>query len=205
MARPPRNFVENRRRLIRAAFEVFSRKGYRVTTMKDIAREAKLTPPAIYHYFRSKDEILLAVVQGHIPTLTYEDLVKALPLHGDPKVVLLDLARLVRDELSAPDSPKFYRLVLSEAISSPGLLAEVAPRLSKEFGSFLIVYLDGQIKAGRLREADFAEMVLAFMKPVFCSAVTERILFPDSPPDESALDVAVRRFLETYAPPEAKE
>ena len=205
MARPAKNFAENRRRLVRAAFEVFSRRGYRAATMKDIAREARLTPTAIYHYFSSKDEILLAVVQGHVPTRTYDDLAKALPLDGDPKAVLLDLARLVRDDLSAPDSPKFYRLVLSEAISTPGLLAEVAPRLSKEFGSFLIAYLDAQIKARRLREAPLPEMVFAFMKPVFCSTVTERILFPDAPPDESAIDVAVRRFLETYAPPEVKE
>ena len=40
-----------------AAKKAFGRFGYKKTTMEDIARELGLTSPAIYKYFRSKEEL----------------------------------------------------------------------------------------------------------------------------------------------------
>jgi AcrR family transcriptional regulator len=44
--------------LSRTGMELFSAKGYQETSMDDIARASRLTKGGIYHYFRSKEEIL---------------------------------------------------------------------------------------------------------------------------------------------------
>lgn len=49
-----------RRQIIDAAYRCFARKGFHQTTMRDIYREADLSPGAIYHYFDSKDAIIQA-------------------------------------------------------------------------------------------------------------------------------------------------
>lgn len=49
-----------------AAADVLHRNGYEATTMKDIAAEVNLTAASLYHHFRSKDMLLLAVLEGGI-------------------------------------------------------------------------------------------------------------------------------------------
>jgi AcrR family transcriptional regulator len=51
---------ERRQEIIDAAFRCFARKGFHSTTMRDIYAEAGLSSGAVYHYFRSKEEIIEA-------------------------------------------------------------------------------------------------------------------------------------------------
>lgn len=54
-------YSEARRvQIIDAAYRCFARNGFHQTTMREIYKEAQLSPGAIYHYFRSKDEIIKA-------------------------------------------------------------------------------------------------------------------------------------------------
>jgi TetR/AcrR family transcriptional regulator, fatty acid metabolism regulator protein len=50
--------VDRRRELLDAAVRVFARKGYRAARVGDIAEEAGVAHGLLYHYFRSKDEVL---------------------------------------------------------------------------------------------------------------------------------------------------
>ncbi|MBW1815596.1 MAG: TetR/AcrR family transcriptional regulator [Deltaproteobacteria bacterium] len=45
------------RQIITAAEKIFSAKGFRGATMEDIAREAELSPGALYTYFNKKDDL----------------------------------------------------------------------------------------------------------------------------------------------------
>jgi AcrR family transcriptional regulator len=51
---------ETRRRALVAALTLFRRKGFDATTMRDIARQAGLSLGAAYHYFPSKDALVMA-------------------------------------------------------------------------------------------------------------------------------------------------
>ena len=50
--------TERRSELLRAAVRVFARKGFRASRVADIAEEAGVAHGLLYHYFRSKDEVL---------------------------------------------------------------------------------------------------------------------------------------------------
>ena len=61
MSRP--DVSEARRpQIIAAAIRVFIRKGYRKATMPEIAAEAGLSVGGVYWYFKSKDEIVAAIL-----------------------------------------------------------------------------------------------------------------------------------------------
>lgn len=64
MARKPADQSVNREEIIRAAADVLRRNGYEATTMKDIAARVNLTAASLYHHFRNKDTLLLAVLEG---------------------------------------------------------------------------------------------------------------------------------------------
>jgi AcrR family transcriptional regulator len=52
---------DKRRQLLDAAVRVFARKGYHASRVGDIAEEAGVAHGLLYHYFRSKDQVLEAV------------------------------------------------------------------------------------------------------------------------------------------------
>jgi TetR/AcrR family transcriptional regulator, fatty acid metabolism regulator protein len=50
--------VDKRRQILDAAVRVFARQGFHATRVSDIADEAGVAYGLVYHYFRSKDEVL---------------------------------------------------------------------------------------------------------------------------------------------------
>jgi AcrR family transcriptional regulator len=77
MARPRKSAEEivdgndgsrTRRQALReAAVDLISRRGYRGTTLRDIASELGVTEPALYYYFSSKEALLFSI---YLETLT---------------------------------------------------------------------------------------------------------------------------------------
>lgn len=58
--------TERRRELVLAAGRLFSKHGYERTTVRELAREVGLQSGSLFHHFRSKEEILVAVMNNGI-------------------------------------------------------------------------------------------------------------------------------------------
>jgi AcrR family transcriptional regulator len=58
MAKAPTAAVDKRRQILDAAVRVFARQGFHSTRVSDIADEAGVAYGLVYHYFKSKDEVL---------------------------------------------------------------------------------------------------------------------------------------------------
>jgi AcrR family transcriptional regulator len=52
-----------REQVLRAAVRVFSERGYRATSMNDLADAVGLSKPALYHYVRSKEDLLVQLYE----------------------------------------------------------------------------------------------------------------------------------------------
>jgi AcrR family transcriptional regulator len=61
-ARAPSD-IAVRNRLLSAATELFSRKGYSATTTREIVAAAGVTKPVLYYYFRNKEGIYLELIR----------------------------------------------------------------------------------------------------------------------------------------------
>jgi TetR/AcrR family fatty acid metabolism transcriptional regulator len=61
LAVKPAAAEEKRRQLLDAAVRVFARKGFHASRVGDIAEEAGVAHGLLYHYFKSKDQVLEAV------------------------------------------------------------------------------------------------------------------------------------------------
>lgn len=56
-----------REQLIRTALRLFSEKGYRGASVRDIARSAGVNEALLYHYFKSKADLFRAVLNQYAP------------------------------------------------------------------------------------------------------------------------------------------
>jgi AcrR family transcriptional regulator len=52
------------RQILDAAATCFGRRGFHVATMQDICAEAGMSPGSVYRYFRSKEELIVALVEA---------------------------------------------------------------------------------------------------------------------------------------------
>ena len=51
-------------RIIDVAVDLFSKRGFKGTSIRDIASAAEISIPNIYHYFGNKEGLLLAIYSG---------------------------------------------------------------------------------------------------------------------------------------------
>lgn len=84
---------ERRDHLVRLAAELFARKGFQATTVREIAEEAGILSGSLYHHFDSKETIVDEVL-----TTFLDDLVgryrAALDQDGDPRTILSEMVRI---------------------------------------------------------------------------------------------------------------
>jgi len=59
---PPDQEMRARRRLIEAAIQIFDRKGYAASSVREIAEAAGVTKPVVYYHFGSKEGLLVAIL-----------------------------------------------------------------------------------------------------------------------------------------------
>lgn len=70
-------------KIVETARGIFSRLGFKKTTMDDIARAVFKAKSSLYHYFKSKDEIFRAVVEKEAQILK-EEIEQALAVEESP-------------------------------------------------------------------------------------------------------------------------
>ena len=55
--------TDTRERILQAAFDVLSREGYENTSIKQIAEQAGVAQGLVHYYFKSKQRLVMAVLQ----------------------------------------------------------------------------------------------------------------------------------------------
>jgi AcrR family transcriptional regulator len=139
-----------RAELVDTALRLFAERGFRGTTIADIAAATGTAHGLVYHYFRSKDELLAAVLERYsfLPQL------RAL-LAVSPDRPAADVLTEVATGFSRllDQRPHLLRLVVTESQTNPVVAAAMA-RISEEGLVVLTEYLRARIAAGELRAHD---------------------------------------------------
>lgn len=113
---------KNTEKILNAALEVFSRHGYRGSTLDQIALAAELSKPNLLYYFPSKEAIHIELLSGLMETWLAP--LEALNKDGDPVEEILDYAR--RKLEMSKDYPRESRLFANEIIQgAPRILSAI--------------------------------------------------------------------------------
>jgi AcrR family transcriptional regulator len=109
---------DRERRILVAARRLFDRSGYAKTSMEDVAERAGLAVGTLYNYFRSKDDLLLAIMQREADRLLRiaEGILANPP--DDVVVAIAAMADLFVESISAEER-MLWRELFAAAISSP--------------------------------------------------------------------------------------
>jgi AcrR family transcriptional regulator len=86
-----------RERLIGAAVELLHQQGIERTTLADIAKAADVPPGNVYYYFKTKDDVIAAVIDAHLQ-MVRQMLASIDARHRSPKGRLKALVRELADQ-----------------------------------------------------------------------------------------------------------
>lgn len=94
---------ETRDRLLKTAFQLFHEQGYHATGVATILREADVNPGSLYHFFASKDELLLHVLEFALGYLGPAVMDPAEAATADPMQRVSVLLAQYRNRMEAQD------------------------------------------------------------------------------------------------------
>ncbi len=133
---PPRSRIQlrNRKRILEAALEVFSRHGYRGSTLDLIADEAGLSKPNILYYFDGKEDIHVTLLNQLMET--WLDPLEAMNADGQP---LEEIMSYVHRKLEmSREFPRESRLFANEILQG-------APRMTPHLETGLKPLFDRKV------------------------------------------------------------
>jgi TetR/AcrR family transcriptional regulator len=145
---------DRRREILEAALRVFSERGFRGATIKEIAREAGIRSSAlIYWYFEDKDDLFRAILTEFLPVVRRVADTAEL-MDRPPEEVLQLIAGIFLDTFDDPTTVRLFRVTLSAAAASPGEIGQALEKAQREVLGFVTTYLQRQVDLGRLRLHD---------------------------------------------------
>jgi len=136
-------------RIINAAVSVFEREGYEGATVNMIADEAKVNAVTLFRNFRSKDNIMQAVVLKNEETV--KDLIDT-SLHGKPETdIRACLAELGHNAIRKLGKElNLLTMVVAEGRRNPKIMNEVSSMINTVIARFE-EYLNKQVAAGKIK------------------------------------------------------
>jgi AcrR family transcriptional regulator len=180
---------DKRRHLLDAAVRVFARKGFHASRVGDIAEEAGVAHGLLYHYFKSKDDVLEAVFHENWSVLLTR--IASVEETDEPAAdQLRHIAAIVlRTWLHVPD---VVRVVIREFGRSPELAARIG-ELAQPIDAIARVIQRG-IDRGEFKEVDprvAATVVYGSIDELLTAWVLDRL-----PAEEDDVAAAEQTLLE---------
>lgn len=142
--------MENEQRILDAALEIFSRHGFRGTTIDQIADEAGMSKPNLLYYFKNKEDIYNVLLSGLLATWLA-------PLHeiqpdGDP---ISEIRSYIRRKLEmARDFPRESRLFANEILQGAPQIGRQLETELKDLVDAKAGIIQGWSKEGRIANVD---------------------------------------------------
>lgn len=152
---------ERRDQIMGAAIKVFAHRGIAGTKMSMIAAEAGISHGLLYHYFKSKEELLTKLVEEAMAGA--EDAISSIyRLPGTPLEKIRAFSMEMLDESGAP-----YFMLIHQVRTSDGVPEKVKElighyNMDRFIEYMLPLFVEGQ-QAGEILPGDPAELISAYL------------------------------------------
>lgn len=189
----------SRREIVAAATRLFAEQGVRATSLATIADEIGVTKAALYHYFSSRQDLVLETVRANIATFEDEVVSGGEDLSGIAALEKEFQRKIDQAERQEGLNLRFFYTVMLEQLDEPEIDTEFS-----EFFDQSRERLRSLVAAGQ-REGTFSADidVDALLTVLFGTVMGVDLLWlrsPDSIDLRAAYDIALEQFLTVIQP-----
>ena len=159
---------ERRSQIVRISAQLFSKKGFKGTTTREISQKVGISEAAIFRYFPTKDDLYMAIIEervGQEEDLSFPE--EAVKRNDDVKVFEA-LADYIMEKNE--DDPAFLRLLLFSILEEHRLSDMFFQTHIKKKVLFLADYIERRVAEGAFRKVSpfivargFLGMIVQYM------------------------------------------
>jgi AcrR family transcriptional regulator len=195
-AKPRMSGGERRAQIVRTAFDLFARDGFRGTTTRELASAVGVSEPVLYQHFANKKELYTAIVQDLCEhgMEQFGDRLEAALREEDERACLQRLGELVLSWYV--DDPRLIRLLLFSALEGHELAEIWYGQAFAIFFRPFIEKLERTAEAGRLKDVGSEVLARAFVGMMgHYGMVTAVFKYPEL---RMSHEEAVSKFVEIF-------
>jgi len=160
MVEEPKDAASTESKLLESALALFSERGYRGASIREIIERAGVTRPVLYYYFKNKEDLFCRLVES-----SFADLESDLEvIMGSPGACRSKLTALMGTTFSRAESnPEMVRLLLQALFSSQaeGLRLDTTKLVENRLERIADIMQEG-LDSGELAGADAPTLALSF-------------------------------------------
>lgn len=186
--------AQRQQEILEAALKVFSQKGFKGATTKEIAAEAGISEGTIFRYFKTKKDILFGLLEPYI-VKTLSDTIEQASGENDEvvlKAIMKNRLKLIRENIS------LIRVLFTEAQFHPELREQFVQKVIMRAAGILEQYIGQRVRTGEFRDIDPGIAARAFVGMVGVFVVWKEFLQADkyvSFDEDIVVDELVKIFL----------
>ena len=186
---------ERRRQIIEAAATLFSRKGFRGTTTREIAGAVGVSEAMLFKHFATKEELYAAIIETRSHGRRVLDAAVAAAEREDDAEVLRTLAREMIERTRTDAT--LMRLTFFSALEGHALSDMMFRSRVQQLDEFLSRYFEKRIAAGAFRSIDALQAAWNFVGMV-AYHVQRLELFGQKPPRHLTTARAVEEMVALF-------
>lgn len=177
--------------LLESALTVFGQRGYRATTLEEVARHAGVSKGTVYLYFASKDDLFRAMVEKNVVSMIESAEARVREHTGSAAELLEMMVRTMWKKLSESQMVCVTRLVQSELPQFPEIQKYYWDNVIQRHRRLLRAIVDRGIASGEFRP-EAVDMVPTMVPSLIVHLNHVRVLFdgldPDGPTPERQVE-----------------
>jgi TetR/AcrR family transcriptional repressor of bet genes len=188
----PSNTEQRKQEIINALLRVMAERGYEKASIQAIAKEAGLAPGLIHYHFKTKQEILLGLVNWIASSAT-ERLDKMKTEVSDPwdKLTVFINARLATGETELPQVVSAWVVIAGESIRQPEIKEIYQGLIEQQLNLLKKLIADvWQNKSVNSKEVvHLSAIVISAMEGAFQLSATANEIMPKNYAAKSVLEI----------------
>jgi AcrR family transcriptional regulator len=188
---------ERRLQILRVAVRLFSQRGFRGTTTREIAQAAGVSEAMVFRHFATKEELYTAILDHKACSMEITDpcrLVEDAVLGKDDRAVFETLARTALEHHD--QDREFLRLLLHSALEGHELAQMFWDRNVLQIYEFLGTYIGERQRDGAFRAVSPKMVVRAFIGMLIHHSLNNNLWDPSRHLLDITNEEAAREFTE---------
>jgi AcrR family transcriptional regulator len=186
---------ERRRQIIESAATLFSRRGFRGTTTREVAQAVGVSEATVFKHFATKEDLYTAIIEAKAQTHEILEAVSPLADARDDATLLRTLAReMIRRSLA---DPTLLRILFFSALEGHALSDLFFRHRVQAVDDFLSRVIAERVAAGTFRGVDPIQSAWNFIGMV-TQYVLLQTLFQQKAPSHVTVEQAVEEMVTTF-------
>ncbi len=165
----PSKGSKTKEKILKTSLKLFSAKGYKATTVRDIAGAMGVKQSALYNHFKNKDEILETLISNLTSSaiVTLFDGKDAQELHKQGKALLASIATTFKLLGFDGQNEALYRLLMQEIFRNERIREIYNEHFYQENVKKLSGILFAMMQAEQIKSSDPLLLANEFFSPLF--------------------------------------